>query len=70
MCTCIRVHGIFFSLFFAIIGSCDDVFHQLEREVSASNNVISKQQDEIAELHQVVCMLKRVRLKKIIDFFN
>lgn len=45
-----------------VTGTREDVFHQLEREVSSSNHVIAQQQEEITELQQMCCVLKRVRI--------
>lgn len=45
-----------------VVGVCENVFHQLEREVTASNSVIAQQKEEIAELQQMCSVLKRVSI--------
>lgn len=45
---------------FLSTGSSEDVFLQLEREVSYNNNVINQLQEEINDLQQMCCILKEV----------
>lgn len=47
-------------MFLSLTGSNEDVFHQLEREVSYNNNVINQLQEEINDLQQMCCILKEV----------
>lgn len=53
-----------YSIFFPTVTN-EDVLLQLEREVSSSNSVISKQQKEITELQQLCCIMQKVSSRSL-----